>query len=467
MALAFWAVPSEAQSTQSEVATIPAGPSAAWWTRKIKFNPRGTAVEKLRLETINAALEKRGSDREDGPLCAIQPVAWSDFVSDDKATQELVREATSRYPGAFRATMLTRPGRAVDVRIVAYRRCNASDEPGLAILTVSASGQFDDFGTVPWPFVRLRPVTTENVSLFDCLYCTTPVASVAPDDWIRHARWHPLQPLASTMSPPDWLGIDPFYTKFVEVDGIPILSSPKVADRALLVARTIIHDMLRHRPKLGRVLVMQGQRVALIADDEAITDLPQNRTWKKPAIDDPRLTYCERKQYDVRIGRLSDRDYWNGRARAAGGVFLADGAEDVLGERSSRWYGETILIHEFAHRLLDALQIADREDYDRVASAYKHAQATGLWTREYALTSLQEYWAEGTQFWFNSNKIAVFAGRRILSDGDLRSYDPLLYAALANVSGHRHQIADDPFYESPARVPKGTLPNNTAEQCLP
>jgi hypothetical protein len=410
-------------------------------------------------------LRKRKTGDEKAPLCAIQPLDWTAFASDDPATQAMIVNAAARYPSAFTATMMTRPGKLIAARVVAIRRCGTSDAPGLAILTASIDGHFDDLATVPWPFVRLRPVSVETVSLFDCLDCKTPVGRLAPADWLRHARWRPLPPLAAPMPPPAWLGADPFYTKFVEVDGIPILSSAKVADRALLTARLIIHDSLRHRPELARVLVTQGQRIALLADDEAITDLPQNRTWKKPTIDDPRLTYCERKLYDVRIGRLSDRAYWNGRERAAGGVFLADAAEDVLGQRSSRWFGETILIHEFAHRLLDALQIADDKDYAAVVTAYNHAQATGLWAREYASTSLQEYWAEGTQFWFNSNKIAIFDGRRILSDADLISYDPVLYAALAKVYGRQHHIAADPFYNSPARVPSGPLPTNTAEKC--
>ena len=98
-------------------------------------------------------------------------------------------------------------------------------------------------------------------------------------------------------------------------------------------------------------------------------------------------------------------------------------------------------------------------------AAYAHALESDLWKDEYASTSVDEYWAEGTQFWFGSNKLAVFDGRQILSHADLAAYDPALYAALGEAYGPRHRLAGDPFWMSPARVPPGPIPRNTAEVC--
>lgn len=266
------------------------------------------------------------------------------------------------------------------------------------------------------------------------------------------------------VAPPAGLA-DPFYARYVDADGIPILSSARVPDRALLAARAIVEGMLAHRPDLARMLVIWHFRVAIMAPDESTTDLPEQRDWKKPARDDPRLTYCERKHYDERIGRLSDRDYWDARARGMGGRLTSGSVEDLLGERSSRYYGETIFLHEFSHDVLDAIQAVDPRLYAEVEHAYASALKQGRWKREYASTSVGEYWAEGSQFWFNSNRIAIFDGRRILSDADLKAYDPALYAALGKAYGSTHHIAADPFYLSDARVPPGPLPTNTAEQC--
>jgi len=270
---------------------------------------------------------------------------------------------------------------------------------------------------------------------------------------------------AALPSPPDSLGLDPFYAKYVEADGIPIVASSRVADQALFVAHDMIADMLAYRPDLAAVLAREGYRVAVLAEDEAITDLPENAHWTRPAPDDPRLTRCERRHYEARIGSLTDREYWNARARGIGGVHTVGAEEDVLGKRTSRYFGETILVHEFAHNVLDAIRVADPRLYGEVEAAYAGALEDGLWINEYASTTVQEYWAEGTQFWFNSNRLAVFDGRRILSDADLTAYDPRLAAVLRQAYGERHRLAADPFYRHAARVPPGPIPENTAEVC--
>lgn len=267
------------------------------------------------------------------------------------------------------------------------------------------------------------------------------------------------------IAPPVVLAADPFYVKYVDAGGIPVLSSAKVPDRALLAARAIVEGMLAHRPDLARALVADHVRVAIMAADEGTVDLPEQRDWKKPAPDDPRLTFCERKHYDERIGRLSDRAYWNARARGMAGRLTSGAAEDLLGQRTSRYYGETIFLHEFAHDVLEAIQTAEPALYREVERAYADALKAGRWKREYTSTSVGEYWAEGSQFWFNSNRIAVFDGRQVLSDADLKAYDPALYAVLGKAYGSTHHIDADPFYLSDARIPPGPLPLNTAEVC--
>jgi len=209
--------------------------------------------------------------------------------------------------------------------------------------------------------------------------------------------------------------------------------------------------MLAHRPDLRSELVREGVRVGVIAADEAITDLPENRGWKKPARDDPRLTACELKYYD-RIEAVSDRDYWNARARGIGGAFTIVGAENLLAERGDRYSGENILVHEFSHAIFGAVEKADPKLYRAASAAYAHAKAAGLWKGDYASVTLDEYWAEGTQFWFDDNKLARLDGADVVSHEDLKRYDPALYAVLAKVYGKSHRLADDPWYRHPARM---------------
>ena len=265
--------------------------------------------------------------------------------------------------------------------------------------------------------------------------------------------------------PPAALRLDPFYVKSVDADGIPVSASQAVPDAALQVARRMIVAMLARRPDIARELVRAGQRVMVMGVDETTTDVPEQRDWKKPAIDDPRLTRCERKHYDERIGRLSDREYWGMRARGMGGLLTSAATENLLGVPGTRYYGETILVHEFSHAILYAVQAVDPALYAQVERAYAAAKDKGLWTGEYGATTVQEYWAEGTQFWFNSNKLAVVDGVRILSDADLARHDPALAAVLRAIYGDRHRLPGDPFYKHPARVPPGPIPTSTAEVC--
>ena len=266
-------------------------------------------------------------------------------------------------------------------------------------------------------------------------------------------------------APPAELGIPDFYTQYRDAGGIPVVSSDAVPEDALVAAEAMIEDMLAARPDLSDWLRRKGYRVAIIAETEALLDLPENAHWTKPAPDDPRLTRCEKKHYEARIGSLTDRAYWDARARGIGGARTVGSEEDVLGLPTSRYYGETILVHEFAHNILFAIESVDRDLYREVEAAYANALANDLWLNEYATTTVQEYWAEGSQIWFESNRLTVVDGVRILDREDLAAYDPALYRVLEQAYGRVTRLAGDPFYRHPARVPPGPIPENTAEVC--
>jgi hypothetical protein len=202
-----------------------------------------------------------------------------------------------------------------------------------------------------------------------------------------------------------------------------------------------------------------------MAEDEGTLDLPEQRHWKKPGRDDPRLSRCERKHYDTRIGRLSDRDYWNARARGMGGTLTSVGAENLLGIPGTRYFGQSVLVHEVAHAILRAAAKRDPALHAEVERAYRDALAAGRWRGEYAAVSAEEYWATATQLWFDTGVLVRVDGRSILSHADLAAYDPALFAALTRVHGTRHRIEADAFHGHPARTPPGALPANTAEAC--
>jgi len=244
--------------------------------------------------------------------------------------------------------------------------------------------------------------------------------------------------------PPDSLKLDRFYQKYSNADGIPVVSSTKVPNAAILVACDIINYMLIKRPDLRAELIRRKSRVLVMAETEMETDLPERRDWKKPERYDGRLTPFERENYDkpFGIGSMSDKQYWNQRARGMGGNEVSCGEENLLGYASTKYYGENILVHEFSHNIMSAIETADISLYDEILKAYQTAKTKGLYKDQYAINTVAEYWAEGSQWWFWSNIEFYDGQKRVQSPLDLKEYDPVLYQIFEKVYKDHHIPAD-------------------------
>ena len=256
---------------------------------------------------------------------------------------------------------------------------------------------------------------------------------------------------AMISAPPAELGLDPFYKKYTDAFGIPVVSSEKVADAALLMARDIVNYMLVKRPDIRAVMVQRKSRLLVMAREEGETDLPERKDWKKPTIDDRRLTPGERANYNTPrgIANMTDKEYWDGRARGMGGNITSCAEENLLGLPGTRYYGEHITVHEFSHNVMGALRVADPDLWAQIQPAYDAAKAKGLYKdangrEQYAINTVAEYFAEGTQWWFWSN-IEFYDGTtnaRVQSPDDLKAYDPALYAILEKIYAGHHIPAD-------------------------
>lgn len=255
---------------------------------------------------------------------------------------------------------------------------------------------------------------------------------------------------------PATLVVDPFYKKHADALGIPILSSDKVPDAALLMARDIVIYMLAKRPEFRDALIAKRWRVGVMAQSEMTTDIPEHRDRKKPPPGDPRLTEGEKRQYEngTGIATMTDKEYWDRRARGLGGNPTTCAEENLLGYPGTRYYGEHIFVHEFAHAIMGgAVREADPALFAAIQDAYKAAMAAGRYKGHYAATNANEYWAEGTQWWFWSNYEETFGGQRLQSPDDLKAYDPVLYGLLDRVYLGHHIPAD--IYHAKNIRPRG------------
>lgn len=239
---------------------------------------------------------------------------------------------------------------------------------------------------------------------------------------------------------PESLDVSPFYQKYTDAMGIPVLSSWKVPDEALLVARDIVNTMLAPRPELRAAMMERHWRAGVIAETEMTMDMPENAHRKRPgAPDDEPVTQA-------------DRDYHANRSRGLGGNPTTGAEENLLGYPGTRYFGENIFVHEFSHAIMGGgIRNADPELFQEIRAAYESAMSQGLYVdedgrRHYATTNPNEYWAEGAQWWFYSNYGECFkGGERVESPEDLQRYDPTLYGLLERVFD-THHIPMDVFH---------------------
>src|SRR5262249_29054406 len=257
---------------------------------------------------------------------------------------------------------------------------------------------------------------------------------------------------------PAELGFDPFYKKYTDALGIAILSSEKVPDAALLVARDIVIHMLAKRADLRQEMVSENMHVGVMAVSESTTDIPEHRDRKKPPSGDPRLTPGEKRgdETGTGIATMTAKQYWDRRARGLGGNPTTCAEENLLGYRGTRYYGENIFVHEFSHAIMGvAIRTIDPELFEAIHAAYRAAKKKGLYKGHYAETNANEYWAEGTQWWFWSNFEWFDGETRLQTPDDLKAYDHTLYELMGRVYPDHH-IPMDVFYArniKPARKP--------------
>ncbi len=262
--------------------------------------------------------------------------------------------------------------------------------------------------------------------------------------------------VASSIGPvPTELNLDPFYKRYITAQGIPVVSSEKPPEIALLVARDIVVHMLSKRPDVREAMIAKKYRVVVMAQTEMTTDLPEQRNWKKPP---PPANMPENRR--AAYEKMTDKEYWDNRARGMGGNPTSGTEENLLGYPGTKYYGENIFMHEFSHAILGGgVRTADPKLYDEVKEAYAAAMAAGLWKGHYAASNVQEYWAEATQTWFWSNYGFHDGDKYIISPDDLKQYDPRIYELLGRVYPDHH-VPMDVYHAKDIHPANGRIPGN-------
>ncbi len=226
--------------------------------------------------------------------------------------------------------------------------------------------------------------------------------------------------------PPSTLGLDPYYRKYLDAGGIPVLASSDVDDAELYHARDIIAAMLSNRPDLHANMAANRFRVIIYEDDgcRGPFQVPELRDDLPPG----RCTHT--------AGIASIKGIANRFTEEVLLVIEAIGVAPAILP-----YCNVIFVHEFAHLVdytlsyqLPGTTVFDPSFDSRVESAYSAAIAAGLYQDAYAATNHIEYWAEAVTFWFLPDMLTGLV-RTPAHVSKLAHYDPQAARLVEEVFG--------------------------------
>ncbi len=225
--------------------------------------------------------------------------------------------------------------------------------------------------------------------------------------------------ISEPISPPaavrDTFNLDPFYEQWIDVEGLPIVASAMVNPYAVKEAAWLIRQMVGHRQDILQALAQNNVRFAVMAYSELTTQIPEHSD-------------------------LQPDYYWDRRARGLGSTptrpAVSCGEENLLNYTGDPYSTENILVHEFAHAIHQmGLNTVDPGFDARLETMFNAAKEKGLWKDTYAITNKAEYWAEGTQSWFDTNRANDDQHNHVDTRDKLKEYDPALATLLTEIFG--------------------------------
>ena len=193
--------------------------------------------------------------------------------------------------------------------------------------------------------------------------------------------------------PPAHLNADPYYQKYLDAGGIPILVPESVSDEELRRTQATLLGMVADRPDLLDLLASQNTRILLYDRDKGgPAQLPE-------------------------LAADSDSKF--------SGVFTKTSyGFAVVAPAMTTYHCNDILIHEIAHALDEAIQIQEWEAFREPEfkqarnRAFLSAKEAGLWAGSYASTISDEYWAEMVVHWLRPDLFRIQLGLHDLSEYD-------------------------------------------------
>ena len=184
-------------------------------------------------------------------------------------------------------------------------------------------------------------------------------------------------------------------TKHIDVEGIVIIGSDKVNDKAFYTAKNIILKLTSKHPQIRGEL--EGYECCLVAPGESVASylgLDENN---------PMYAFgCSLPPTNKFLGRCASVIEWEGEPNI--GIFT----------------------HQFAYAIMYVIPRFNPSFLDLLNQAYGRAQELGTWGNEQISFGVQKYWAEGVRLWCHD----IREGGRFETEEAFREHDPRLAGIL-------------------------------------
>jgi hypothetical protein len=223
------------------------------------------------------------------------------------------------------------------------------------------------------------------------------------------------------INPPE--GVHPFYKKYINADGIIIVSSDKVPDVALIASRKMVIYALSKCPDIHEEMLKHNPRISIMAVSEKASDLPE-------------------------FGPRDDGQWGLGQ--------MPGNPTSLVSEKGVCYEGNThyianFLLHEFVHMVHNlGIHFAAPEVENEIYAAYLNAEKRGFFKgpkhdqRENITPSQaygdDEYFTHSVNAWFDLNeslpglwmdyKIGEW-GPRSGTKEELKQNDPAIYEIIS------------------------------------
>ena len=226
---------------------------------------------------------------------------------------------------------------------------------------------------------------------------------------------------ATVIVPPK--GVHPFYKKYINADGIIIVSSDRVPNAALIVARKTVLHVLSKCPKIHEEMLKHNPRISIMAVSEKASDLPE-------------------------FGPSDDGQWGLGQ--------MPGGSTSLISEKGICYEGNThyianFLLHEFVHMIHNlGIHFAAPEVENEIYAAYLNAEKRAFFKgpkhdQRENITAFQaygddEYFTHMVNAWFDLNESLPGPwmdyktgewGPRSGTRAELKQNDPAIYEIIS------------------------------------